>query len=107
MNHLTNVYGKMYRVYKTIHFVYKEAPQNNVVEIYNKEKGIGMKKFLSAVLAISMILGSMSAFAVTDKAIFDVTSLGIVTGDENGNLLVNENDAQSSGICGNQRYGQQ
>ena len=90
MNHLTNVYGKMYRVYKTIHFVYKEAPQNNVVEIYNKEKGIGMKKFLSAVLAISMILGSMSAFAVTDKAIFDVTSLGIVTGDENGNLLVNE-----------------
>lgn len=49
-----------------------------------------MKKLLSAVLAICMILGSMSAFAVTDKVIFDITSLGIVTGDENGNLLVDE-----------------
>lgn len=49
-----------------------------------------MKKLLSTVLAICLVLGSMSAFAVTDKVIFDITSLGIVTGDENGNLLVDE-----------------
>ncbi len=49
-----------------------------------------MKKLLSAAIAICMVLGSMSAFAVTDKVVFDITSLGIVTGDEQGNLLLNE-----------------
>lgn len=49
-----------------------------------------MKKLLSAVLVVCMVLGSLPAFAVTDKVIFDITSLGIVTGDENGDLLVDE-----------------
>ncbi len=49
-----------------------------------------MKKLLTAAIAICMVLGSMSAFAVSDKVVFDITSLGIVTGDEQGNLLLNE-----------------
>ena len=49
-----------------------------------------IKKLLSAILAVCMIFGSVSALAITDKVVFDLTSLGIVSGDENGNLLGDE-----------------
>lgn len=45
-----------------------------------------MKKLISLLAACSVALAGFSAFAATDREIFDVTSLGIMQGDETGDL---------------------
>ena len=49
-----------------------------------------MKKVCSVILALSMLCLSMPAMAVTEKMVFELVSLGIVQGDENGDMHVDE-----------------
>ena len=55
---------------------------------------IVMKKICSIILVLSLVLASAGAFAASENdlnsAIFEVTSLGIFEGDENGNLNIDK-----------------
>ena len=41
-------------------------------------------------VVLAMLVMSTTAFAVSDKAVFELVSLGVVQGDENGELHVDE-----------------